>query len=101
MIGNPGDNVSIIDKMKSFIDGIKVDGIHLSLATPYPGTDFWDWVEDNGRWLGYDRQELLDWPMDDIPEAYPVFETPDFTAKERIWTYRKIRSLLSDRGLLV
>lgn len=101
MVGNPGDNLSIVDKMRSFIGRIKVDGIHLSLATPYPGTDFWDWVEENGRWLVYDRQELLDWPIDDIPEAYPVFETTDFTAKERIWTYRKIRSLLSDKGLLV
>lgn len=101
MIGNPGDNMSIINKMKSFIDRIKVDGVHLSLATPYPGTDFWVWVEENGRWLAHDHQELLDWPIDDIPEAYPVFETPDFTAEERIWTYRKIRSLLSDRELLV
>jgi radical SAM superfamily enzyme YgiQ (UPF0313 family) len=100
MIGNPGDNVKVVDKIMAFVRKVHVDGVHLSMATPILGTKFWDWVEKNGCWLDYDREEFLDWPIDDVEEAYPVFETPDFTADERIKTYRKTRHLLKKKGLL-
>jgi len=101
MIGNPGDTVKIVEKVKDFVERVKVDGVHVSMATPIPGTELWSWVEKNGRWMGYDRHELLDWPIDDVADAYPVFETSDFTAEERIQACQKIRQLLSRKGLLV
>ncbi len=101
MVGNPGDNTKIVENVKNFIKRVKVDGVHLSMATPLPGTRFWDWVEENGRWLANDQEELADWPIDDAEDAYPVFETPEFTAEERLEAYQKIRSLLVNRGLLV
>jgi anaerobic magnesium-protoporphyrin IX monomethyl ester cyclase len=101
MIGNPGDNAKIVDKIMHFIKKMGVDGVHLSMATPLLGTKFWDWVEKNGGWLSYDREELLDWPIDDVEGAYPVFETSDFTAEERVEAYRKTRALLNNKGLLL
>ena len=101
MIGNPGDTVKIVKKIEDFVETVKVDGVHVSLATPIPGTRFWWWVNENGRWLGYDREELLDWPIDDVEDAYPVFETLEFTAEERVRAYQNIRSLLSKKRLLV
>ncbi len=100
MIGNPGDNVKVVDKIMAFVRKVHVDGVHLSMATPLLGTKFWSWVEKNGSWLDYDREELLDWPIDDVKEAYPVFETSDFTADERIEAYRKTRNFLKKSGLL-
>ncbi len=100
MLGNPGDTIKVVDKIMEFVGKVNVDGVHLSMATPLLGTKFWDWVEKNGCWLDYDREELLDWPIDDVEEAYPVFETPDFTADERIKAYRKTRNLLKKKGLL-
>jgi len=94
MVGNPGDTPKVVDKTRRFVERTKVDGVHLSLATPIPGTEFWSWVDENGQWIGYDRQELLDWPIDDVEGAYPVFETPEFTCKQRIEAYRKIRKYL-------
>lgn len=101
MIGNPGDTAESADKIIGFVDKMHVDGVHLSMATPLMGTQFWDWVEKNGRWLGYDREELLDWPIDDTDEAYPVFETSDFSADERVRAYRKTRNSLREKGLLL
>ncbi len=101
LVGNPGDDTSVEEKVRSFIERVKVDGVHISMATPYPGTELWDWVEENGNWLNYDREELLDWPIDDVEETHPVFETEEFTAKERLRIYRKIRKLLTQRGLLI
>ena len=101
MLGNPGDTAEAADKIKTFVEKVHVDGVHLSMATPLLGTKFWDWVEKNGRWLDYDREELLDWPIDDTEESYPVFETSDFSADERIKAYRKTRNILKEKGLLI
>lgn len=101
MIGNPGDNIKSADKIIDFVEKAHVDGVHLSMATPIFGTKLWEWVDENGRWLDYDTEELLDWPVDDVAGAYPVFETSDFTAKERTETYRKTIKILRKRGLLL
>jgi len=99
MIGNPGDTAEIFDIICEFLERVKVDGVHLSLATPIPRTEFWSWVNKNGKWLNYDREELLDWPIDDAEDAYPVFETPEFTAKQRTETYRRTRKYLAEKKL--
>jgi len=101
MLGNPGDTAESADKIIGFVEKTTVDGVHLSMATPLMGTGFWDWVEKNGRWLGYDREELLDWPIDDSDESFPVFETADFSADQRIRAYRKTRTFLKKRGLII
>ncbi|MDG6222913.1 MAG: radical SAM protein [Candidatus Bathyarchaeota archaeon] len=101
MIGNPGDNTKSADKLIDFVKKTNVDGVHLSMATPIFGTKFWDWVEQNGRWLNYDQEELLDWPVDDVSGAYPVFETSDFTASERITAYEKVRKFLEENELAI
>lgn len=101
MVGNPGDTSEVADKIRNFVELMKVDGVHLSLATPIPGTEFWSWVNKNGHWLGHDREELLDWPIDDVEDAYPVFETPEFTATQRIEAYRETRKYLAKKKLLM
>ena len=101
MIGNPKDNAKSADKLIDFIKKTNVNGVHLSMATPIFGTPFWNWVENNGNWLDFDTEELLDWPVDDIAGSYPVFETVDFTAKERIKAYIKVRNYLEENALLI
>ena len=101
MIGNPGDTAESADKIIGFVDKMHVDGVHLSMATPLLGTKFWNWAEKNGDWLDYDQKELLDWPVDDTDEVYPVFETPNFSAEERAEVYMKTRNILKSRGLLL
>jgi radical SAM superfamily enzyme YgiQ (UPF0313 family) len=101
MLGNQGDTKETADKIIEFVEKVHVDGVHLSMATPLLGTKFWDWVEANGRWLDYDHEELLDWSIDDTDEAYPVFETSDFSANERVRAYRKTRNSLKEKGLLL
>lgn len=101
MIGNPKDTIKTADKIIAFVKRLQVNGVHLSMATPIPGTDFWSWIEKNGYWLNYDKEELLDWPLDDVAGAYPVFETKDFSAKERIKAYNKVRRFLEDKELIL
>ena len=101
MIGNPNDTIKTADKIISFVKKTKINGVHLSMAIPILGTPFWNWVEKNGNWLNYDNEEFLDWPIDDVDEAYPVFETKDFSANERMEAYNKIRNFLKEKELIL
>jgi radical SAM superfamily enzyme YgiQ (UPF0313 family) len=101
MIGNPGDKPQTADKIINTIKKVHFDSVHLSMATPIPGTPFWNWVQRNGKWLNFDTEELLDWPVDDIGETYPVFETEDFSAKQRIKAYEKVRAFLIEKNLIL
>jgi len=74
MVGNPGDTPETIKKTVEFIKKLDIRG-HFSLATPYPGTDFWKWVQNNGTFLNV--------PYEDF-EQVPVFETASFSAEERL-----------------
>ncbi len=78
MVGNPGDTPETIKKTVEFIKKLDIKG-HFSLATPYPGTDFWRWVIHHGR--------FLDVPYRNFEQA-PVFETPDFSAEERMHMWK-------------
>ncbi len=74
MVGNPGDTPKTIKKTVEFIKKLDIKG-HFSLATPYPGTAFWTWVEQHGTFLDVAYEDF---------EQVPVFETPAFSAQERL-----------------
>jgi anaerobic magnesium-protoporphyrin IX monomethyl ester cyclase len=76
MVGNPGDTPNTIRETVDFIKGLDIKG-HFSLATPYPGTAFWHWVEKHGDFLGVPYRDY---------EQVPVFETPEFSAQDRVFT---------------
>jgi anaerobic magnesium-protoporphyrin IX monomethyl ester cyclase len=74
MVGNPGDTPNTIRKTVDFIKDLDIKG-HFSLATPYPGTAFWRWVEKHGNFLGVPYRDY---------EQVPIFETPEFSAQDRV-----------------
>jgi radical SAM superfamily enzyme YgiQ (UPF0313 family) len=74
MVGNPGDTYDTIRKTVNFAKKLDIKG-HFSLATPYPGTEFWKWVETHGRFLQVPYEQF---------EQVPVFETHNFSAQERL-----------------
>ncbi len=75
MIGGPGETVETLKETERFIDELNLDYVHLSIATPYPRTDFWDWVLKNGRFVTNDYSKF---------EKEFIFETPDFSWKQRM-----------------
>jgi anaerobic magnesium-protoporphyrin IX monomethyl ester cyclase len=74
MVGNPGDTPNTIRRTVDLVKDLDIKG-HFSLATPYPGTAFWHWVEKHG--------DFLDVPYRDF-EQVPVFETLEFSAQDRV-----------------
>jgi radical SAM superfamily enzyme YgiQ (UPF0313 family) len=74
MVGNPGDTYETIECTVEFAKSLDING-HFSLATPYPGTEFWRWVEIHGRFLDVPYAQF---------EQVPVFETDEFPAADRL-----------------
>jgi len=75
MIGGPGETIETLKETEKFIDELNLDYVHLSIATPYPRTDFWNWVLKNGRFVTNDYSKF---------EKEFIFETPDFPWEQRM-----------------
>lgn len=54
-----------------------------SLATPFPHTELWDWVNENGRWLK-DFRNAAPSAVEEV-----AFDTPDYPAEKRKEAFRK------------
>jgi len=80
MLGYPGENYETVKQTFEFIHRVKPDIVYLCLATPFPGTDFYNLVKEKGWKLS------KDWVKYDI--VTPVFENPSISA-ESILEMRK------------
>jgi anaerobic magnesium-protoporphyrin IX monomethyl ester cyclase len=74
IIGYPGENIDTLKQTLDFIRRTEPDDAYLSLATPYPGTELYDIVKDQGwkisnEWAHYETRT-------------PVFENPSLPSKK-------------------
>ncbi len=85
IIGNPGETYEQFLQDLKFADSLNVDQLRFYNMIPYPGTEMFDWVKQNGRFL-HQPEDYLNklnyWGEE------PVFETDEFTKEERIKAYR-------------
>lgn len=82
MIGGPGETKETIKMTKKLIRDVKPDILQVLVASPIPGTKFYDWVKENGYLLVNDLENSLD------EEGFQkcIISYPDFT-KEDIESY--------------
>ena len=60
IIGLPGETKATIEKTKRFIKEIKPEQIQVSVSSPFPGTELYEWCRENGYLLTDDPNEYLD-----------------------------------------
>ena len=60
MFGLPEETEDTIRQTVRFIKDIKPDLLQISVATPIPGTEFYQWVSDNGYLLESDPSKSID-----------------------------------------
>lgn len=60
IIGLPGENKETIDITKNLIKEVRPDLLQVSVASPFPGTEFYNWCRGNGYLLTDDPNEYLD-----------------------------------------
>ena len=60
IIGLPGETHQTIENTKRLIKEIKPEILQVSVASPFPGTEFYEWCVENGYLLTDDPNEYLD-----------------------------------------
>lgn len=85
MIGTPGDTFKRFMESYDFAKNSGAQEVRFYNALPYPGTDFFRWVEQHGQFF-YPPEVYLN-SLDRWDET-PVFETEIFPKSERIRAFR-------------
>jgi len=85
IIGNPGETFDKFMKDIELADEMGIDQVRYFNMIPYPGTELFEWVKQNGRFL-HQPEEYLN--SLDYWEEEPVFETDEFMKEERIKAFR-------------
>lgn len=85
IIGCPGQTWEKFQNDLNFAEEINPDQLRFFNLIPYPGTEVYEWVEKNGRFLHTPEEYLnsFDYWGEDA-----VFETDDFSKRERIKAFR-------------
>jgi len=60
ILGLPGENKETLKVTSRFINEIKPEILQVAIATPYPGTEFYDWAKENGYLTVDDPTRYLD-----------------------------------------
>ncbi|MFC1594656.1 B12-binding domain-containing radical SAM protein [Candidatus Omnitrophota bacterium] len=87
MIGNPGETPETAQKTIEFMKKLFSCGLSprystLCTPTPFSGTELEAWVKENGTFL---VNEVIKYPLVNVTnDLRPVFETPQFSKRQRI-----------------
>lgn len=123
IVGLPGDTHESIRRTIDFAKSLDTETIQVSIAHPYPGTEFYDYVKQNGlitidsmtdeqghqlpniRYENLDRAELVDWVERFYGEYYfrpkaiwRVVRKAIFNGEERRRLHKEAREYLALRA---
>ena len=82
-LGLPHETKDSINKTIEFIDRVNPDSLQISFATPFPGTDYFKYVKDNGyllseNWSDYDGNSKCIIRTDELNADYLERVRDDF-----------------------
>ena len=86
VIGLPGETRETIKMTKNLIQKIKPDILQIAVASPFPGTEFYDWCKKNGFLLTDDPNEYLD----ENGHQKAIISYPDLSNNEMVKEVDKI-----------
>ena len=80
IIGLPGENRHTIEMTRKLIKETKPDILQVSVASPFPGTEFYQWAKDSGYLLTDNPNEYLD----EQGHQKAIISYPELTAEEMV-----------------
>lgn len=98
IIGLPGDSYSAQEASVEFARRNNIHA-HFNMLVPYPGTDVYQWVSEHGKFL-HAIEDGVHF-ADSAQKVMPVFETADFSAKDRLRAYEMVHTRLSAFRMLI
>ena len=99
IVGNPGETARDVEDTKRLALKYPVFDARFYNMIPFPGSELYDWVKENGYFIKDPKTYLnhsSQWDFD------PVFETPEFSAAERrrcLHEVRKVRKIVRYRAM--
>jgi anaerobic magnesium-protoporphyrin IX monomethyl ester cyclase len=81
VFGNPTETTQDVEDMARLSLKYPIGEAHFNSIIPYPGTELYKWIEENGYFLEPPEKFLNDAAFMDIN---PVFETPELPREERM-----------------
>jgi len=89
IFGFDNDGTDVFEKTVEFVNEMKLDGVQYTILTPLPGTDFYDKIEKENRFI--DR----DWTKYDTVHTVfaPKNMNPEQLQRGLYWAYKKTYSL--------
>ena len=108
MIGLPGSTYLKDLKTLALARKLKLNNYYFGLTVPYPGTEMWNWAQENARFLvpwqnSYHISEVFRDGMERL-KLEPVFDTPEYPAEQRKKMFHMVlesKKKVQDRSLRV
>jgi len=86
IIGLPGENKETIEQTRRLIQEVRPDILQVAVASPFPGTEFYNWCRGNGYLLTDDPNQYLD----DEGHQKAVISYPALSNKTMVYEANKL-----------
>ncbi|RJQ51029.1 MAG: radical SAM protein [Actinobacteria bacterium] len=109
VVGTPQETWADVEDKVRLAERYPIQDVHFYNIIPYPGTELYDWIEENNLFLKPPEEYLNDVTC---LENTPVFETPELPKEERLKLFaylkevqkrvhrRTVQRLLKGRGIV-
>lgn len=90
VVGTPGETWEDVEDKVRLTMKYPLNDVHFYNIIPYPGTELYDWIEKNNRFLKKPEDYLNDVTFCEIN---PIFDTPELSAEDRIQLFKYLEGV--------
>jgi radical SAM superfamily enzyme YgiQ (UPF0313 family) len=90
VVGTPGETREDVEDKVRLSMKYPLNDVHFYNTIPYPGTELYDWIEKNDRFLKRPEDYLNDVTF---CENNPIFDTPELSAEDRIQLFKYLEGI--------
>lgn len=90
VVGTPGETREDVEDDVRLALRYPLQDVHFYNIIPYPGTELYEWIEKNNRFLKEPEDYLNNVTCNEIN---PVFDTPELSAEDRIKLFKYLKGV--------
>ncbi len=90
IVGTPGETWEDVEDKVKLSMKYPLQDVHFYNIIPYPGTELFDWIKENNRFLKEPEDYLNDTTFCEIN---PVFDTPELSVEDMIKVFKYLESV--------